>query len=70
MNEGRRPVDRTDGAGPSEGPVDEAVDSGSGAAPTGENAPTGGDALTDEQLTADNAVEEDTLKGLDPDNPP
>lgn len=32
--------------------------------------PLGGDETTDEQLTADNAVEEDTLATLDPDNPP
>lgn len=32
--------------------------------------PTGGDETTEEQLEADNPVEEDTLKTLDPDNPP
>ncbi|WP_194410363.1 hypothetical protein [Microbacterium cremeum] len=32
--------------------------------------PTGGDATTEEQLEADNPVEEDTLQTLDPDNPP
>lgn len=32
--------------------------------------PTGGDETTEEQLDADNPVEEDTLKTLDPDNPP
>ncbi|MFI8632619.1 hypothetical protein ACIGEP_08505 [Microbacterium sp. NPDC077663] len=32
--------------------------------------PTGGDERTEEQLGADNAVEEDTLKALDPDNSP
>lgn len=35
-----------------------------------EEAPTGGDETTEEQLDADNAVEEDMLKTLDPDNPP
>ncbi|BDV32046.1 hypothetical protein [Microbacterium terricola] len=33
-------------------------------------APLGGDETTEEQLDADNAVEEDTLKTLDPDSPP
>lgn len=32
--------------------------------------PTGGDETTEDQLEADNPVEEDTLKTLDPDNPP
>lgn len=31
--------------------------------------PTGGDETTEEQLTADNDVEKDTLKALDPDAP-
>jgi hypothetical protein len=35
-----------------------------------EDAPTGGDEKTEEQLEADNPVEEDTLKTLDPDAPP
>ena len=34
------------------------------------DAPLGGDQVTEEQLEADNAVEEDTLKTLDPDAPP
>ncbi len=34
------------------------------------DAPLGGDDTTDEQLEADNEVEEDTLKTLDPDAPP
>ena len=37
--------------------------------PEGDN-PTGGDETTEEQLDADNPVEEDTLKTLDPDSPP
>jgi hypothetical protein len=37
--------------------------------PTGEN-PVCGDETTEEQLEADNPVEEDTLETLDPDNPP
>ncbi|MFC8680334.1 hypothetical protein ACFT30_02355 [Microbacterium ureisolvens] len=37
--------------------------------PTGDN-PVGGDETTEEQLEADNAVEEDMLETLDPDNPP
>ncbi len=32
--------------------------------------PTGGDERTENQLDADNAVEEDTLKTLDPDDSP
>lgn len=33
-------------------------------------APLGGDKTTEEQLEADNEVEEDMLKTLDPDDPP
>ena len=33
-------------------------------------APIGGDETTEEQLDADNPVEEDTLRTLDPDAPP
>ena len=32
--------------------------------------PTGGDETTEDQLEADNPVEEDTLKTLEPDSPP
>ncbi|WP_200948627.1 hypothetical protein [Microbacterium sp. Root61] len=44
----------------------------SGAAPVepDDEAPTGGDQTTEEQLRADNEVEEQTLKTLDPDAPP
>ena len=35
-----------------------------------QDAPLGGDETTEEQLEADNPVEEDTLKTLDPDAPP
>jgi hypothetical protein len=39
--------------------------------PAEENdSPTGGDETTEEQLQADNPVEEDMLKTLDPDAPP
>ncbi|WP_439590865.1 hypothetical protein [Microbacterium sp.] len=38
--------------------------------PEEQSAPTGGDEVTEEQLEADNPVEEDTLKLLDPDNAP
>ena len=38
--------------------------------PIEEGAPTGGDETTADQLEADNAVEEDMLKTLDPDNSP
>lgn len=36
----------------------------------GSDAPTGGDKTTEEELEADNAVEEDALKALDPDDTP
>jgi hypothetical protein len=35
-----------------------------------EGAPLGGDETTEEQLDADNAVEEDTLESLNPDDSP
>lgn len=35
-----------------------------------DDSPTGGDETTEDQLEADNPVEEDTLKTLDPDSPP
>ena len=35
-----------------------------------DDAPIGGDETTEEQLEADNPVEADTLKTLDPDAPP
>jgi len=38
-------------------------------APEGDS-PLGGDKTTEEQLQADNPVEEETLETLDPDNPP
>jgi hypothetical protein len=38
--------------------------------PAENDAPTGGDERTEEQLEADNPVEEDTLKTLDPGAPP
>ncbi|MCC2031658.1 hypothetical protein [Microbacterium allomyrinae] len=38
--------------------------------PVEQDSPTGGDETTEEQLDADNPVEEDTLKTLDPDAPP
>lgn len=40
------------------------------AAHGGGDAPVGGDDTTAEQLGADNAVEEDALKALDPDDTP
>ncbi|MFE6997056.1 hypothetical protein ACFVAE_13910 [Microbacterium sp. NPDC057659] len=36
----------------------------------GQDAPLGGDDTTEEQLEADNAVEADALKSLDPDDTP
>lgn len=47
------------GDGPVEAPAD-----------TSGEAPVGGDETTEDELDADNAVEADTLKTLDPDNPP
>jgi hypothetical protein len=38
--------------------------------PLEQDGPTGGDETTQNQLEADNAVEEDTLKTLEPDSPP
>ena len=38
--------------------------------PIDADSPTGGDKTTEEELEADNAVEEDMLKTLDPDAPP
>ena len=35
-----------------------------------QDAPVGGDETTEEQLEADNPVEEDTLKSLDPNDSP
>lgn len=37
---------------------------------TNADAPTGGDELTEDQLDAENEVEEETLKTLDPDSAP
>ena len=38
--------------------------------PVEQDDPAGGDETTEDQLEADNPVEEDTLKTLDPDAPP
>ena len=38
--------------------------------PSIDDAPLGGDETTEDQLDADNAAEEDTLKTLDPGNAP
>lgn len=54
---------RTEGATPGDGEQ-------AGAEQAGGGNPTGGDQTTEEQLEADNPVEEDTLETLDPDNPP
>ncbi|GLJ80721.1 hypothetical protein GCM10017586_24040 [Microbacterium imperiale] len=35
-----------------------------------DDAPTGGDTTTEDELTADNAAEEDMLKTLEPGDPP
>lgn len=41
-----------------------------GSADDDRDAPLGGDQNTAEQLESDNEVEDDTLRSLDPDNPP
>ena len=38
--------------------------------PDDDGAPLGGDETTEDQLSADTAVEQDALKSLDPDDPP
>lgn len=38
--------------------------------PIEQDAPTGGDETTEDELDADNPVEEDTIKTLEPENPP
>lgn len=38
--------------------------------PADDDSPIGGDETTEDQLEADNPVEEETLETLDPDNPP
>lgn len=43
---------------------------GSPEAPDSDDAPLGGDDTTQEELEADNPVEQDTLKTLDPEAPP
>jgi hypothetical protein len=62
---------------PAEGPVGVGVPAdgsgeSSGQSDSGQqdDAPLGGDENTEDQLQADNAAEEDTLKTLDPDAPP
>lgn len=42
----------------------------SASAPADDDAPLGGDENTEDQLTADTAVERDALKSLDPDDTP
>lgn len=46
------------------------TDDGEGKTTPGDDAPLGGSETTEEQLTADTAVERDTLKSLDPDDSP
>lgn len=49
----------------------QAVASGAASSePVDDHAPIGGDKNTEEQLTADTAVERDALKSLDPDDTP
>lgn len=38
--------------------------------PLEQDAPTGGDERTEQELDADNPAEEETLKTLEPENPP
>lgn len=46
------------------------TDHGSTGPTPDDESPTGGDQTTEDQLEADNPVEEDTLASLDPDAPP
>lgn len=50
------------------GSAEPTTPSGEGA-PTGDDAPTGGDERTEDELDADNAVEEDMLRSFDPGAP-
>lgn len=44
--------------------------SAQGGQPLDDDAPTGGSEATEDQLQADNAVEEDMIDALDPNDPP
>ena len=58
------PVDREHAADDDPDADDDDLD------PRDRGAPLGGDETTEEQLEADNAAEEDTLRSLDPDDSP
>ena len=69
MSDQRRDEHNTQGV--ADGDTD--ADTASGGAPEprhSDDAPLGGAETTEEELEADNPVEEDTLKTLDPDAPP
>ncbi|NYF16848.1 hypothetical protein HDC37_001673 [Microbacterium sp. AK009] len=53
-----------DHRGSGEAPVDESIDD-----ETPGDGPAGGDEKTEDRLEADNAVEEDQIRALDPDAP-
>lgn len=60
-----------DSAIPSEEPTgDRHLDDPSSEQSITDDAPRGGDETTEQELTADNAAEEDMLKTLDPGDPP
>lgn len=60
-----------DSAIPSEEPTgDRHLDDPSAEQSITDDAPRGGDETTEDELTADNAAEEDMLKTLDPGDPP
>lgn len=61
---------RSDEPTPGENPAGRTDDPTAGENPASEDNPTGGDETTEDQLEADNAVEQDTLETLDPDSPP
>ncbi len=68
--QGDAPGDGTGGALQGDASGDGTGGAIQGDASPGRDAPLGGDRTTEEQLDADNEVEEDTLKTLDPDDPP
>lgn len=51
-------------------PEASADDAGDASSPADDDSPLGGDENTEDQLTADTAVERDALKSLDPDDTP
>lgn len=63
-------ADSTDDASPPDEAATADASRESAGAPADDGAPLGGDENTEDQLTADTAVERDALKSLDPDDTP